>query len=332
VILILRRGFADRRTLLGVAVCLPDPRGPHKGDFAYDGLSSMSFTAEEWAWKQCCETPLCSSSAAKLVLVCLAWYAKRGGESAYPTMATICKRTELAERTVRRALLALQQIGLIERQFRNGDYKDHQRFAPEYRLIIRDTPLADLPGGEEQDGLEDPSRFTREGGSKSATGGDVDLPASPSKSATGGVADLVPELYIQPSKKEEEEKVPVSGRSKIGTLIPPDWHLTEADRDYAISKGVDPDLAAEHHFGYWSNRADAKARKLDWSKAFQTTVRMLMGQSQFRRCEARPQALDPSKLSGANAALLRVRQERAQLEAEESRGYPFLVAIEGAAA
>jgi DNA-binding transcriptional ArsR family regulator len=288
----------------------------------------MSFTAEEWAWKQRCFSDKCSSCAAKLVLLCLSWYADKEGERAFPSIPTICKRTELAERTVRKALEALTDSGLIESHVRAGDNEQKRHMTTEYRLIIRELPLVDLPGVCPDAPLVN---LVGEGGGRSSRGGDADLPPGASTFTRGGVANLVPELYNEPSKKKEEEKVLVPKRSKGGTLIPPDWQPTETDRDYAVSKGVDPDLAAEHHLGYWSNRADAKARKLDWSKAFQTTVRMLIGQSQFRLRDVRPQALDPSKLSGANAALLRVRQERAQLEAEEAKVRPFLVAIEGVA-
>jgi len=113
--------------------------------------------------------------------------------------------TDLAERTVRRALIALAREGLIRRHIRKGDNKDKQHLSSEYRLIIRDDPLVNLPEAEEQGELDPSSKFARGRGSKSTGVGDADMLAPSSKLATGGDANLVPELYIEPSKEEDTE-------------------------------------------------------------------------------------------------------------------------------
>jgi len=88
-------------------------------------------------------------------------------------------------------------------------------------------------------------------------------------------------LRATPATSVAEPKLKSSPKRKP-TLIPADWKPTDADRTYAISLGLDPELVAEDHVAYWSNRCDAKARKLDWSKAYQTTVRMFRERRQFQ--------------------------------------------------
>ena len=99
----------------------------------------MSFAAEGWAWKQ--EAP---SSSAKLVLVCLGWYADKIGTDAYPSMPTICRRTQLVERTVRKAIKDLLEAGLIGREHRTAP--NQRCISNIYRLIIRESTPANMQG------------------------------------------------------------------------------------------------------------------------------------------------------------------------------------------
>lgn len=99
----------------------------------------MSFTAEGWARKQ-----VCGSMAAKAVLLCLAWYADRNGEDAYPSIATICRIVEAVERTVRKALSELEKRDLIERETRTAP--NGRCISTMYRLKIRETTTAKMQG------------------------------------------------------------------------------------------------------------------------------------------------------------------------------------------
>lgn len=105
----------------------------------------MSLTTTKWAWLQDCRTEKGRpSSAAKLVLVCLADYAAETGERAYPSIGTICKRTLLDDRTVRKALVDLQRAGLIEQHERHQPGERQLSF--EYRLKMREATPPKMGG------------------------------------------------------------------------------------------------------------------------------------------------------------------------------------------
>ena len=61
----------------------------------------------------------------KLVLLCLADRADDHGHKAFYSVETISKRTSQGERTVRRALKALEEKGLLTRRIRNGTSSDY---------------------------------------------------------------------------------------------------------------------------------------------------------------------------------------------------------------
>ena len=68
----------------------------------------MSLKASAWAWDQAIP------GTQKLVLLALADYAGRDNASAWPSVTTLAERCSIAERTVGRALMSLQESGLIE--------------------------------------------------------------------------------------------------------------------------------------------------------------------------------------------------------------------------
>lgn len=71
-----------------------------------------------------------SASSFQLVAGILADYADRNGENCRPRVATIAAEARLNKRTVQRALAALEQRALIERDARGG------RRATRYRLVL----------------------------------------------------------------------------------------------------------------------------------------------------------------------------------------------------
>jgi hypothetical protein len=73
----------------------------------------MSFTASSWAWNQ-----PCGSAGAKLVLIYLSHCASAEQGDCWPGIADIRRKTELNERTVRKAIDALLDRKLIEREHR----------------------------------------------------------------------------------------------------------------------------------------------------------------------------------------------------------------------
>jgi hypothetical protein len=156
----------------------------------------MSFAAEGWAWEQ-----VAPSSAAKAVLVCLAWYADRLGSDAYPSMATLCRRTQQVERTVRKALKELSAAGLIERE---------RRFAPNqrcistmYRLILRETTPANMQGHNGRATPANPQPFGNPTPANMPEVFGVGEEPQPRSKSSRTPAKEQENLYLEPSKKEE---------------------------------------------------------------------------------------------------------------------------------
>lgn len=75
-------------------------------------------------------------------------------------------------------------------------------------------------------------------------------------------------LIREESKKEEDKKESKKERPKYGTRIPADWQPSEADRQYASSKGMSQvriDTEAEKFRNYWTAKTGRAATKLDWA-------------------------------------------------------------------
>jgi hypothetical protein len=73
----------------------------------------VSFDGQTWAWKQECPTP-----NSRLVLLYLAMRADDETGYCYPGQKTIARECSLSERTVRDAMAALENMGLIVRKAR----------------------------------------------------------------------------------------------------------------------------------------------------------------------------------------------------------------------
>lgn len=94
----------------------------------------MSNEAINWAFRQ-----TAVKSTAKFVLVVLADLADER-HSCYPSQRHIAQKTSTGERTVRDALTALEDAGLIRREHR---YEDDQRTSDRYFLHV-DKPVHNL--------------------------------------------------------------------------------------------------------------------------------------------------------------------------------------------
>jgi len=82
----------------------------------------------------------------KFLLVTLGDFANEAGGSVYPSVATLCKRTGLGDRTVRRYLSAFRESGVIEIE----DYKKvgNRGRIPVYRLVM--ARIRELVAEEEE--------------------------------------------------------------------------------------------------------------------------------------------------------------------------------------
>lgn len=226
--------------------------------------AAMSFAAEGWAWAQ-----PCPSSPAKFVLICLAWYANKEGERAFPSIATICRQTHLNERTVRKALSSLVLAGLIDQHIRPGDDPDHRHKSTEYRLKIQEQPPANMQDPPTVN-MQDPSPYTF------ASPPPADMQEGGSTFASPPPANVQDELSNELSTEREEDSLSVSHkpnrRTKAKPSAEPHPRFTEFYDPYprketgpkpvieafnkAIASGADPDeiIAGLRRYPFKSER------------------------------------------------------------------------------
>lgn len=109
----------------------------------------MSVYALSWAWSQSV-----GDSSAKLVLLSLADHANDSG-ICWPGLARIAEKSELSRATVKRALLKLETLELLDRD-RRGRGADGVLLTTIYRLRM---PVAPAPGrrGSRRSGSEPPA-------------------------------------------------------------------------------------------------------------------------------------------------------------------------------
>jgi hypothetical protein len=159
----------------------------------------MSFTAEGWAWEQ-----KCPSSSAKLVLVCLGWFANKEGSSAFPSIATICKRTQLVERAVRKALADLIAARLIFPALRPGDDASKRHLSTEYCLALGEQGAANQQDSPVAEGM----LISRGEDCELAGGGDANQQGNPS---------------LNHQLKEEDSPLPPKGRAPTARMEAEGW-------------------------------------------------------------------------------------------------------------
>jgi len=220
----------------------------------------MSFVAEGWAWEQECPT-----SAAKLVLVCLAWYANKEGERAFPSIPTICRRTHLNPKTVRRALSLLCSSGLTERCLRPGDDAGKPHLSAEYRLRIGDTPLPNTAGDPlpnvEGEGIPNVGPGDTKNGPPPLPNQGGNLFNEPRKEQESNIHSF--ESYRARGKPKRQRAAP---KPRSRTTIPEDWSADRKGSAFADERGVPlteiPRFVAYHQ----ANGTDSA----DWGASWRT--------------------------------------------------------------
>lgn len=95
----------------------------------------MSVRVMAWVWSSSEST-----SSARFVLLAIADAANDAGAEAYPSMATLVKKTRLSERTVQAAIRTLEALGELV-VYRNAGPKGCNR----YRIVMRQTPAESAP-------------------------------------------------------------------------------------------------------------------------------------------------------------------------------------------
>ncbi len=75
------------------------------------------------------------------------------------------------------------------------------------------------------------------------------------------------------SKKKEIKKEGIA-RAR-GTRVSPDWKPTDADREFTLKRGVDPDELLPEFLDFWMAVPGLRGIKLDWSATWRNRVRQI---------------------------------------------------------
>lgn len=208
----------------------------------------MGVRAMQWAWRAQV-TPTC-----KLVLIALADRADDDG-ICWPSVEDITTRTGLAERTVRRDLGTLADLGLIVRDRRNGQ-------SNMFRMTFEDAKEGEIVADE---------------GCTECQGGAPHAPRGVHHMHLGG-APHAP-LTINRTTKVESSLSIMSlpakkgGNVASGTRLPPDWWPTSDGVDFAERMGLNVSAIADQFRDYWHGVPGAKGRKADWPATWRNWCR-----------------------------------------------------------
>lgn len=217
----------------------------------------MSVQAMSWALEQ----QVITAPSARHVLLCLANYAGKGGEAAFPSAKSLALDTGLSIRTVQTALEALRKSGVIElgNQAIAAAYIDRiDRRPVVYNLNIKRG--AAVAPGVERGATDDRA------GCNPCTNG-VQLTTE----RGAAVADNPP--INHPLTTNE----PKSGSAKGSRLaadweIPTDW-LEQTAANHPDFDEAELRIIADDFRDYWTAKTGAQATKLDWQATWRRWVR-----------------------------------------------------------
>jgi hypothetical protein len=205
----------------------------------------MSFNALNWAWDQ-----PCPNSRAKLLLTFFANAASQAGGDCWPSIATICRRTQMAEMTVRKALKDLVRAGLVqieERTAWNGAQQSNRYRLPVTSIPINEPDLS-TPTGQSIE-LPDP---TYEIESVEPAPLPQTQQPPPSEAAHNlPPSDLVSKPSLEPEERTKKESCSLRSQRARARAAPNDISEWEADfqawyREYPRKKS--PDTARKAYF------------------------------------------------------------------------------------
>lgn len=149
-----------------------------------------------------------------------------------------------------------------DRQFQSDRSAERQRRHREKQKAERDVGREQSDGAGEHNGDDDVTSLSRHGDApETETDTDTDTePEEPSLRSGSARAARSDERKASPSK---------------GTRLSPDWQPSEADVEYAISRGVPRDkvpILAEEFRNYWTARPGKDGVKLDWPATWRNRV------------------------------------------------------------
>lgn len=232
----------------------------------------MSWQATNWAMR---EASTHGDARAKLVLMCLADYARPDGTGAYPKLATISAVTEIPERTVIRKLNLLKDMGLI----RQGDQRLVAGYPRDKRPVVYDLVM----GIDRESGMGEHAECARLAEANERPGCQNDTPhvykeqrgdkMTPRAGERGDTGDTPRGDKTTPHIRNNNHikpNTPVAPKGARRHEIPSDWTPDPETTALAVSLGLDPEAELER----FRLHAQANRRRLaDWDRGWELWLR-----------------------------------------------------------
>lgn len=199
----------------------------------------MSVRALTWSFT----LPL-QDMAAKAILHALADHADEEWKC-WPSLERLALFAGCSESTARRALHRVEMLGIVARESRPGR-SDMFRLNADWNPSQSDTPSILTPLSNEPVPLSTCN------------------PTPSNLTGVGCQADT--RTPIEPSKNPQSNRQRT--RDDKPTRLPADWRPSQACRDFAADKGLDPDIVAEAFVDYWTGGKGGKQQRTDWDRTW----------------------------------------------------------------
>ncbi|HEX6968927.1 MAG TPA: helix-turn-helix domain-containing protein [Micromonosporaceae bacterium] len=262
----------------------------------------MSVRVMTWVWSHSRSNP-----THRLVLLAIADCANDAGEQAYPSAATLAKKTGLSERGVRAALAGLATLGELQ-----IDYKAGPRGCNRYRIVMKD-PAPDAGS----DTLHEVHSARGAGSTRHEVQGTR-------HETTGNPARGAPEPSENRPTTSVEPSVPRKrGSATKGTRIPDDFAATADMIAWARTNTPLVGIRETAAFvDYWRGQPGARGVKADWPATWRNWMRRSQKDAESGRTNGRASSM--VEVNG-----MRLRPERAEQIARRARFMTDQPALEG---
>lgn len=216
----------------------------------------MSVRVITWVWDHSV-----SSGTDRLVMLALADNADDRG-ACWPSMLTIARKARISERTARRSVRTLEELGELVSVRGGGMASNRYRINLDPRVALADPGHDDpaaigTPGQNDPPGQIDPGVIT-----------DISARPAPVNMAAGSPVTEEPSI----DKSSKRTKGAPASR---GSRLPENWMRSPADIEWQHTEGI-PDEFARVVTGefkdYWLGAAGRNASKVNWSRAWRTWI------------------------------------------------------------
>jgi hypothetical protein len=227
------------------------------------------------------------------VLAVIALHADDNGK-AYPSLATVSKKTGIGRQDLPRIIAELVGASLITRKHNGATYKG--RLVNLYQIVMEGagpTVCSDADSSDADSGVTDSLQALATVCSQAYQTDQINKPSSGANA---------------PSESAQVRK-------RRGTRLPDDWQPSEVLCKFARDQGLDPDEVAAEFRDYWIGLPDndRRSRKADWDATFRNRCRA-------KRDQARGKILPFRPAASGNAAATGTDQERLERFMSNRRG------------